>query len=305
MSSADPTPTFDPTVDPEVQGPLQAPEPTIDDGLVQHDSVRELPVPDFEPYRDHFDVHEFIEDRWRQDRDIRIIWTGRNSGVGLGKTTGALSLAKEHYPEFDAERHAAMSPKPAIHLLRTAPIQSAPILDEIGRIADNRRSNSSDNVELTQLLQMCRYRQYLLQATLPSVRALDVRIVDMADLRIHVTEQGKAKIFRYDTPDSDTKGELIPKILQYIEWDPIDHDPDYQYLSEMKDDIYDGLEESSLMYEEEHERILEDEVEAARKQERQDLLAAIYENSEHTYADIGEWIGLTGERVGQIIRQAK
>ena len=295
--------TFNPTVDPDIEGPLQATEPTLSTAINSGNPVRELPVEDFEPRRSTFDIHEFIEERWRQDRDVRIIWTGRNSGVGLGKTQGALSVAKEHYPEFDAEKHAAMDAKTAIKLLRTAPMKSAPLLDEVGRIADNRRSNSKRNVELTQLLQMCRYRQYLLQATLPSVNALDVRLLDMADLRVHVTDQGQAKVYRYDVRDSDPRGELIPKILQYIEWDPIDLDPDYQFLCELKDEIYDGLDESTLMEREEHEKILRETVEKTERDTRDKLISDIYHQTALSHRDIGDAIGLSRERVGEICRE--
>ncbi|MEY7847914.1 hypothetical protein AB7C87_01750 [Natrarchaeobius sp. A-rgal3] len=292
--------TFDPTVDPAEEGPVTPTSPSLEQQRTLE--VRELPVEDFEPYRSTFNLHDFIEKRWRNERDIRIIWTGRNAGVGLGKTSGAISVAKAHYPAFDAENHAAMDAKTAIHLLRTAPFQSAPILDEVGVIADNRRSNSTANVELTQLFQMCRYRQYLLQATLPSISALDVRLIEMSDLRIHVTDQGEAKVYRYDQPDSATQRQLQPKILQYLEWDPIDNDPDYQYLSDLKDDRYDGLEESNLLWRDEHEQIVEREVEDAEKSVKHEILKGVYENTELTQSDIGEAIDLSGSRVGQIIR---
>ncbi|MEY7850907.1 hypothetical protein AB7C87_17105 [Natrarchaeobius sp. A-rgal3] len=294
--------TFDPTVDPEVAGPLQAPEPTIStDGLRTEGAVRELPVEDFERSQSTFDIHEFIERRRANDRDVRIIWTGRNSGVGLGKTQGALSVAKAHYPEFDAEEHATLDSREAIHLLRTAPMGAALLLDEIGQIADARRTQQTESVELTQLLQMCRYRQYLLQATLPSVRALDIRLLDMADLRVHVTEQGQAKVFRYDIPDSDPTGEMIPKILQYLEWDPIDEDPDYQILNEMKEEVYEGMGESSFIHRDEHEQIVKETEEDAERETRNEILTNIYERTELTQKDIGNAIGLSRRRVGEIV----
>ena len=235
-----------------------------------------------------WELEEFIRERQNQDRDIRILITGRNSGVGLGKTQLAIQLCKKYDDDWSAEEKATLEASEAIHMLQNVDHGSAVLTDELGQIADARRGQSTESLELTHLWQMMRFKNLITVSTVPSMRLVDVRLLEMSDVRIHVIEQGLAKIYTYDIRDSDPKGNLQPQLKQRYKFDPIDGDPDYQYLNEMKRRQFQGEGGREYIPREEAEAIAEKRVDDLAEKLRIEWIQAVYNNTTLSQTDVGQ-----------------
>lgn len=141
-------------------------------------------------------VFKFIEDRLDDDRDCKIIITARNSETGVGKTTLALILAKVHDRNgWSHKKHFHDGHKYANYYLHSS-LGDALVVDDFQFNADNRRSTSNINVQLSMYWTIMRTRNVVSIVTLPTTSILDKRFLELADIRINVVEKGVAYPYR-------------------------------------------------------------------------------------------------------------
>lgn len=138
------------------------------------------------------------------DFDAKIIITSHNSKPGLGKTTLAIMMAHAWDPHgWSAEEKAFMQAYEFHNKYMEAPEGSVLLFDEIENEADNRRSMSGKNVNLTQMLATQRFRNIVSIYTLPTVSMLDNRMMELADYWINVMKRGEAHPYKIYVNDYD------------------------------------------------------------------------------------------------------
>ncbi len=238
--------------------------------------------------------------RKKDNRDLKIIITSRDSQTGTGKTTLALWLAL-HFDEygFSADQ-VTLHPEEFLELYKENPAGSVIIMDEAEQL-DSRRSMSNKNVEFWNLWQTMRYRQITSILTLPTRSALDKRGLELADVWIQVTERGHARVHEIAVGDYD--GNTQPNISETLAF------PD---ISDMK--LKDEIDEKKVQLMEEGEEFGEQtsfdqsDIQSARMAVRDDWIRFIYENDDLTLREFEDKLekdeklpGLSRSRINEIV----
>jgi hypothetical protein len=244
--------------------------------------------------------------RLSNDNDIKIIIQGANSQTGVGKTTLAIQLCRYiDRQEWSAEDKAFIRPQKYLNSYLDYPEGSALLLDEIGAGADSRRATSTENVELSKGWQMLRSRNIATVATLPSTSMLDKRMLELADVWILVRQRGVAQPYKINV--NDFNGAISRDAFageEHIRFPDLpDGDEDKRYLDHIKDDkVRDGGMQT--IKKAKHEKKLKDAREKAAKERRDEIVTALHQETDMSYADIGglSVIDLTKQTVGQIVR---
>jgi len=240
-------------------------------------------------------INKFRRGRQAQGRDTKILITSRNSTTGTGKTTLAVWLALnwDHYG-FRAEK-ATLEPSEYIEkYLETRPGEVL-IMDEAEQL-DARRSMSSQNVDFADRWQQLRYRQVDSILTLPTSSALDKRLEELADIWINVTSRGYAQVHKTTVNDRTKEINQIP--LQTITWPDIsNHDVKLELDKKKK-----KKNEEQTKIEKKKEEM--EDPEKVRKETRNQLIKSFYEYDGMTQKDIGELVGMSRRRVGQILNES-
>lgn len=194
----------------------------------------------------------FIRKRLSNDRDCKVLITSRGTTTGTGKTTLAIHLARQltaisadvlnHNRTWKAESGSFMSVPQYLERYKEADTGDILITDEIEVMADNRRSMSNSNVELTQAWQTLRFRNVVTIATAPGMYSVDKRILDNTDIWINVIRQGVA--YPYYMTMNDFTGERVKlrfgstDAKDELYWSALpDDDDDYTWLKEQKEKL--------------------------------------------------------------------
>jgi hypothetical protein len=177
-------------------------------------------------------IHQLRARRHRNNRDLKCVITQRDSGTGCGKSTAAVWLAMcwdEH--GWDGREKGMTDPERFLKTFPDLPPHSCLVLDESEEL-DARRSMQEENIEFSKKWMKMRTRQIDSILTLPTATALDSRIEELADVRIHVTERGEAKVYRITVDDRTNQVEK--KFEEYWSWPDVSTHPEYQKLDEAK-----------------------------------------------------------------------
>ena len=174
-----------------------------------------------------------FEGRRRKGQALHVLIYARDNRTGTGKTTLAVGLAQEwEGDDWDAEELATNRPTEFRRLMHEAPEQSVIMADEIGQMYDSRRSMAEDNVEVSQDFQMVRYREVITLATVPGSSFIDKRLMQLFDVAIVATRRGHGRV--YELKSDDETGKPYRNYKENIEWGPLDGDPAYEAIEEMK-----------------------------------------------------------------------
>jgi hypothetical protein len=230
--------------------------------------------------------------RRRQNRDLKIIITSRDSQTGTGKTTLGLWLALHFDVHGFGPDQVTLHPREFLKLYKENTAGSVIIMDEAEQL-DARRSMSQKNVDFWNLWQTMRYRQITSILTLPTRSALDKRGLELSDIWIQVTERGFARVHEVGVGDYD--GQTQPTLIESIEF------PDVSYLP-----LKDAVDEKKVQLVEEGEEFIESEaetidIEADRIEQRNKAIRAVYETADVTQKELGEAHGITQQQVNNIV----
>jgi len=230
--------------------------------------------------------------RRRQNRDLKIIITSRDSQTGTGKTTLGLWLALHFDVHGFGPDQVTLHPREFLKLYKENTAGSVIIMDEAEQL-DARRSMSKKNIDFWNLWQTMRYRQITSILTLPTRSALDKRGLELSDIWIQVTERGFARVHEVGVGDYD--GQTQPTLIESIEF------PDVSYLP-----LKDAVDEKKVQLVEEGEEFIESEaetidIEADRIEQRNKAIRAVYETADVTQKELGEAHGITQQQVNNIV----
>lgn len=246
------------------------------------------------------ELHRIIENRKRDNRTLLGSIVARDAATGTGKTTLAVQLAKTLDENGWSAEKATLDPGMYADLYTSEDTskRSCIILDESEQAADNRRSSSHQNVKLSHLWAMMRYREVYSLTTLPSASMLDKRLKELADLYIVVVERGVAVV--YQTKVDDTEGENYLRRLHRLRWQPLDDDPDYQALTEKKVERMKNYGEN-YAYGDDEEDIDPDQVRREAEKEKRDELIHSMDAHGYLQKEIAEVVDLDRSTVSRIL----
>ena len=229
-------------------------------------------------------LQQLYESRRRDNRTLLAIIVARDAATGTGKTTLAVQLAHSWDQNGWTADRATLDPNDYAdqYTADDTPSQSVLLLDEAEQAADNRRSMSDQNVQISHLWATMRYREIYSLVTLPSAAMLDKRLKELADLRIVVHSRGVGVV--YTTKIDDHDGEYMPKRLCRIRWDHADDDPEYQQLTDMKADRMDSYAANYAYGDEEGTGPSPDDI---RKSYRKEVVETMIDNG-HTQSEVAD-----------------
>lgn len=179
-------------------------------------------------------IHQLRRRRHRNDKDLKVIITQRDSETGGGKTTAAVWLAlcwDRH--DWDGADKGMTDPDRFLETMPELPPHSCLVLDEAEEL-DARRAMQDENIEFSKKWMKMRTRQIDSILTLPTATALDVRLKELADVRIHVTSRGRAKVYRVSVDDRDH--EVDEKFKEFWTWPDVSDHPEFEKLDQAKQD---------------------------------------------------------------------
>lgn len=209
-------------------------------------------------------IGKIILYRLLNNRDVKILITSSGNTTGTGKTQLAIILARiiskycaeifNHTYHWSAQEYSFMD---VYEYLEKYDNCSGRVLltDELEYLADRRRSMSHQNVHFSQAWQMLRYANNVTIGTAPGIPNLDERVTESTDIWINIQYPGVANSY-YVTINDFTHQTITKRIKQcgfseMVKWEPIDEDPDYQYLNQEKRDIgVPGLDSEEALSEE-------------------------------------------------------
>lgn len=250
----------------------------------------------------------FIEQRYSENRDAKIIITSKGSTTGLGKSTLGIVLcyfADAH--DWTADEKGFVDVNDYVKKYKQVPEHSALLIDEIEHGADSRRAMTNENVNLSHAWATLRYRNVISVATLPSVSMLDKRLMELADLWINVVEKGKA-IPHYLTIN-DYTGKLERYQLNHprtgdvevLTWPPLNN-ADYRNMQSKKDKKVRVGEEAKTY----DKKDLDKARKKAKKEKRNEMIREFYnaDNLTLSQADIADVVDLSQTMVGNITKES-
>lgn len=255
--------------------------------------------------------------RLMNNRDIKIVITGKGKSTGTGKTTLAILLAKwvnsvrndlfnKDYI-WKAKDYAFMDVYEYLEKYSTANKGDCLITDELEFMADRRRSMTHKNVYFSEAWQVLRYRNVVTIGTCPHLSDVDKRIPETADIWINVVQRGRGNVYYMQMNDFDWNMEYKrTKILGYretIRWKDLDNDKDYQWLSKHKEDL--GVPGISK-----EDNITKEDIKKTKKEIKRDITIELLKLVEEkdlkrtvTQADIGDAVGYSQQNIAKIKRE--
>lgn len=244
-----------------------------------------------------------VAKRIQSGRDAVILITADNADRGVGKTTLAVALAKlfdTSDTPFDADRQATVHPDEFVSLYGELPPGSTLLFDESGAL-DNRRSMSSENVDVTYALQTHRVRQVVTLFVLPSPDMIDKRVEQLADFWINAQRRGEATVYRKQIHPIERQ--LYYQKLQTVEWPNLDGDPEFEKVARLKNQEVINDDQSGYIDKEEAEKQKQQAAKENRLQGRNETIQAIAEQTDVTQKAIAEAVDLSHQRVNQIVNE--
>lgn len=213
----------------------------------QNDRINAFYIPSFQ----YTILGKFIIFRLVENRDVKILITGKGKTTGTGKTTLAIILARYvnwvrnqlfgGSTEWQSREYSFMDVWDYLKQYREANPGDPLITDELEYMADRRRHQTKTNVKFSQAWSVLRWKNVVTIGTAPGLMDLEKRIPEGADIWLNVMFKGKANAY-YMTVDDF---QMVPvfrrlrkgKYKESILWNPIESDDDYQWLKEKKEEI--------------------------------------------------------------------
>lgn len=268
---------------------------------------------------------KFIIWRLKQDRDVKILITGKGKSTGTGKTTLAIIIARfvnwvrnelfDENKEWNAENYSFMDVWEYLERYEKASPGDALITDEIEYMADRRKHQTNENIYFSQAWSVLRYKNVVTIGTAPGLMDLEKRVPEGADIWINVIFKGKANTYYITHNDFPPYEPQFRRLRlngrrESLVWNPIEgsqFDSDYQHLKQEKKDIgIPGLSQQK------GEEITESDLNEKEKEIRNTLVrnTLTYFNEKgirkrFSQEDIGDMVGVSQAQVSKIERQLK
>lgn len=194
---------------------------------------------------------KFIIYRLKEDRDVKILITGKGKTTGTGKTTLAIIIARwinrvrnelfDMDVDWTSREYSFMDVWEYLRSYKEAKPGDPLITDELEYMADRRSHQTNENKKFSQAWSVLRWKNVITIGTAPGLSDLEKRIPEGADVWINVVQKGRANVYYLTMNDFDMsriyKRMRIGEYRESILWNPIENDPDYKWLKEEKENI--------------------------------------------------------------------
>lgn len=194
---------------------------------------------------------KFIIYRLMEDRDVKILITGKGKTTGTGKTTLAIRLAHfvnrvrndlfDMEEDWSTKEYSFMDVWEYLKSYKDAKPGDPLITDELEYMADRRSHQTRENKKFSQAWSVLRWKNVVTIGTAPGLSDLEKRIPEGADIWINVVQKGKANVYYLTMHDFDMsriyKRLRLGEYKESILWDPLENSDDYQWLKETKEEI--------------------------------------------------------------------
>lgn len=221
-------------------------------------------------------LHQLAEKRIYNGRDLKIIITAKDSETGVGKTTlaGWLALVwtkhftdSEWFVDENEYGHGlgTLNPKEYFSILKRIPepygAGAVAIVDDAEEL-DARRSMQNLNVEFSQRWMLMRLKQAITIITLPSPKAIDSRLEELADVWINIERRGRGFVHDIRVNSYGSRN-VMTEQKHKITFPDVSEHPELEKLRRMKESKMDEWDED----EEPEEEVDPDEVERNTKKQ--------------------------------------
>lgn len=209
--------------------------------------VNQIKIPDLQ----YTNLGKLIIYRLMHNRDCKILITGAGKTTGTGKTTLAIHLARwinavrnelfDRDAEWSAEEYSFMDVWEYLRKYKDANPGDCLITDELEYMTDARKWMTDTNVKFSQAWSILRYKNVITIGTAPGMGDLEKRVKETADVWIRIMKRGEGHCYytTYDDFDHTTKSFRMRRgnFREAIHWSALDGDPDYEWLSEQKEEL--------------------------------------------------------------------
>jgi len=205
---------------------------------------------------DSMPLHKLVVYRMKNGRDLKIIITAKDSQTGVGKTTCAgwlgLSWTKQFTgedwfvnPEEYGDGMGTLNPKEYFAILKQVgngyKAGTTVIVDDAEEL-DARRSMQNLNVEFSQRWMLMRLKQAITIITLPSPKAIDSRLEELADVWINIERRGRGVVHDIRVNSYGSRN-VMTEQKHKIEFPNVADHPELETLREMKEQKMDDWDE--------------------------------------------------------------
>jgi len=248
--------------------------------------------------------------RVAQQRDLTVLVASWDLERGQGKTTLAMRLAAacDRTEDGITQDKASLSAKELTEAYTEQPPGSSLVFDEAMGDVSNRRSMSTVNEAMRQIVGMGRVEQKYLFMTAPGVHQVDKDLRAMCDLWILTRELGEAQMFRVKW--NPFGGHEKTHDWGTLTWPgdlPGELSDTYDYLTREKRRRLRGEDVDGKGYvdAEAAEQRTQQAAEDARRQKRDEMIQQMYRNAEDmTQKELADAVGLSRSRIGDILSES-
>lgn len=267
-------------------------------------------------------LYDIVERRVRNNQDLTIIVSDYHNRRGTGKTILTLKLmaaiqrlARRIEPVEGAEpgiskAQTDIRAEPIIDAYTDQPLRTALGLDEAEVGLSKYDAGSQVNRTVRELVSMGRIEEKYVVLNLPASAELDRDLKALCDLWVLVQRKGQALV--HTLPYQPYHSKELTKKIQTIEWSDIRGTHEirhvYRSLTEKKRAHLRGEGQESFIPASEVDRIVDQKVAEAEREQRDELLRAFFHGSEDltrkdVYDAVESTVDLSYERVREIINE--
>lgn len=237
------------------------------------------------PFERGTPMHRLFERRIRSGRDMIILVDSYHAGRGDGKTVSALQLAEglDQNGGITKEK-ATLHPEQLKTAYAEQPQRSALVLDEGEVGVSNRDAMTHVNKAMRGIVGMGRVEEKYVVVTTPAVGFLDKDIRQMADVWATMVAKGRMLVhwIKRHPYAKEGKGRLLNEKQQLIEFKDIERGTRlrevYNELTRQKRKKIRGEEDENYITVAEHREQLEQAVEEAERERRNEIVRELYHN---------------------------
>lgn len=244
--------------------------------------------------------------RVKHGQDLITFVDDYENDRGTGKTVLSLKLAE--YMDRTEEGLTAdkcfIDADEFVQAYVNEPKGSALILDEAEVGADKYQAGSASNRALRKIVSMGRVMEKYVIFNMPNIQFIDRDLQSLGNVWLSVEVLGRARVHKLGYHKYKAQ-QRTPK-PHHIFWDDIE-------TSKLRS-IYEELTEEKIAHMEgdtgtmdvvnakEAEKMAEKEAEQAAMEQRDELIVSFYESTDLTQQEIADRVGVSRDRVGQIVR---
>jgi len=273
----------------------------------------DTPTPDVpeKAYSNPFAQGTYMHDNFgkvlKENRDIVILVTDHRGRRGTGKSVASLSLASnlDQTEEGVTWDKCTLDAEEIRNAYSTQPKGSALVLDEIEQTAGNRDAMTNTNKALREIMSMGRVEEKYVIANVPIKNFVDKDILKLCSVWISMTRRGQGLVHNLKWEPYSEK--LYPEKKQYLEFEDIKKGTQlrevYNKLTAEKRKRISGEKGDGFIPKDEHEEELHQARKQARKDERDEFVAQLYQHPDIdvSQSDVGAVAGVSQKTVSNII----